>query len=137
MRAPRELAAKILSGRVGIEGELKQVTVMFTDIVGSMDLTRSLDTERWGFVLDRFIAIAASAVHSVEGTVNQFTGDGLMAVFGAPVAHEDHARRACLAVLELQRDVAAFAVEVARGRRAVRRPVRAELGRGDCRLDRR
>ncbi len=87
---------------------------MYTDIVGSMDLTRSLDTERWGFVLDRFLAIAAGAVHTFEGTVNQFTGDGLMAVFGAPLAHEDHARRACLAVLELQREVAGLAAEVAR-----------------------
>ena len=84
---------------------------MFTDIVGSMELTRSLDAERWGFVLDRFLAIAAAAVHAFEGTVNQFTGDGLMAVFGAPLAHEDHARRACLAVLELQRDVAELAEE--------------------------
>ena len=114
MRAPRTLEARILQERTAIEGERKQVTVMYTDIVGSMQLTRSLDAERWGFVLDRFLAIAASAVHAFEGTVNQFTGDGLMAVFGAPLAHEDHARRACLAVLELQRDVAALAAEVAR-----------------------
>ena len=87
---------------------------MYTDIVGSMLLTSSLDGERWGAVLDRFLAIAASAVHALEGTVNQFTGDGLMAVFGAPVAHEDHARRACLAVLALQRDVAVLAQELAR-----------------------
>ena len=113
LRAPSSLEAKILEGRKGIEGERKQVTVMFTDIVGSMELTRSLDGERWGFVLDRFLAIAASAVHEFEGTVNQFTGDGLMAVFGAPLAHEDHARRACLAVLELQREVATLAAEVA------------------------
>jgi class 3 adenylate cyclase/tetratricopeptide (TPR) repeat protein len=114
LRAPDPLAAKILSERAGIEGERKQVTVMFTDIVGSMDLTRSLDTERWGVILDRFLAIASSAVHGLEGTVNQFTGDGLMAVFGAPLAHEDHARRACLAVLRLQRDVAELAKELAR-----------------------
>ena len=111
---------------------------MYTDIVGSMELTRSLDGERWGVVLDRFLAIAAGAVHAFEGTVNQFTGDGLMAVFGAPLAHEDHARRACLAVLELQREVAALAAELARTRRGrVRRPLRAELRRGDRRLDRR
>jgi class 3 adenylate cyclase/tetratricopeptide (TPR) repeat protein len=114
LRAPDTLASKILSGRAGIEGERKQVTVMFTDIVGSMELTRSLDTERWGVVLDRFLAIAARAVHGLEGTVNQFTGDGLMAVFGAPVAHEDHARRACLAVLQLQRDAAALSEELMR-----------------------
>ena len=114
LRAPSTLEAKILRERTGIEGERKQVTVMYTDIAGSMELTRSLDTERWGFVLDRFLAIAAGAVHAFEGTVNQFTGDGLMAVFGAPLAHEDHARRACLAVLELQREVAGLAAELAR-----------------------
>lgn len=114
LRAPGTLEAEILRQRTGIEGERKQVTVMYTDVVGSMDLTRLLDAERWGFVLDRFLAIAAGAVHAFEGTVNQFTGDGLLAVFGAPLAHEDHARRACLAVLELQREVAVLAAEVAR-----------------------
>jgi class 3 adenylate cyclase/tetratricopeptide (TPR) repeat protein len=113
LRAPSDLESKILQARTGIEGERKQVTVMYTDIVSSMELTRSLDSERWGFVLDRFLAIAASAVHAYEGTVNQFTGDGLMAVFGAPLAHEDHARRACLAVLELQREVVGLAADVA------------------------
>ena len=114
LRAPSALEARILEQRTGIEGERKQVTVMYTDIVGSMALTHALDAERWGLVLDRFLAIAAGAVHAFEGTVNQFTGDGLLAVFGAPLAHEDHARRACLAVLELQRQVAGLAAEVAR-----------------------
>lgn len=114
LRAPGTLEAKILTERSAIEGERKQVTVMYTDIVGSMRLTHALDAERWGFVLDCFLAMAASAVHAFEGTVNQFTGDGLLAVFGAPVAHEDHARRACLAVLELQREVAGLAGDVAR-----------------------
>ena len=114
LRAPSSLEARILEQRTGIEGERKQVTVMFADIVGSMELTRALEAERWGYVLDRFLAIAAEAVHAFEGTVNQFTGDGLLAVFGAPLAHEDHARRACLAVLELQREVARLAAEVAR-----------------------
>src|SRR4051812_43529781 len=72
LRAPRTLEAKILRRRTGIEGERKQVTVMYTDIVGSMDLTRALDAEHYGFVLDRFLAIAAAAVHAFEGTVNQF-----------------------------------------------------------------
>src|ERR1700733_1561989 len=106
---------KIPSERTTIEGERKQVTVMVTDVVGSMALTDRLDDERWGFVLDRFLAISARAVHAFEGTVNQFTGDGLLAVFGAPLAHEDHARRACLAVLELQREVAALAAELEQG----------------------
>ena len=114
LRAPSTLEAKILEQRTGIEGERKQVTVMYTDIVGSMALTAALDAERWGLVLDRFLAIAAGAVHALEGTVNQFTGDGLLAVFGAPLAHEDHARRACLAVLQLQREVAGLAAELAR-----------------------
>lgn len=112
LRAPRALEARILGERTAIEGERKQVTVMYADIVGSMELTRALEAERWGFVLDRFLAIAAGAVHTFEGTVNQFTGDGLLAVFGAPLAYEDHARRACLAVLDLQREVAVLAAEV-------------------------
>ena len=112
LRAPDPVARKIIKQRSAIEGERKQVTVMFTDIVRSMELTRSLDTERWAEVLDRFLAIASGAIHGLEGTVNQFTGDGLMAVFGAPLAHEDHARRACLAVLELRRHVEAFAQEL-------------------------
>ena len=114
LRAPSTLESRILSERAGIEGERKQVTVMVTDIVGSMELTRTLDAERWGLVLDRFLGIAAAAVHAFEGTVSHFTGDGLLAVFGAPLAHEDHARRACLAVLELQRDVATLDAELTR-----------------------
>jgi class 3 adenylate cyclase/tetratricopeptide (TPR) repeat protein len=96
------------------EGERKQVTVMFVDIARSMELTRSLDTERWGVVLDRFLAIAYEVVDDFDGTINQFTGDGLMAVFGAPVAREDHAQRACLASLELHTRVVSFAEELAR-----------------------
>ena len=130
MRAPSSLEARILSERTGIEGERKQVTVMYTDIVGSMALTRSLDNERYGYVLDRFLAVAAGAVHKLEGTVNQFTGDGLMAVFGAPLAHEDHARRACLAVLELQSEVAELAAEVARSD-GIRFSIRCGLNSGE------
>ncbi|HEV2776406.1 MAG TPA: AAA family ATPase, partial [Solirubrobacteraceae bacterium] len=130
LRAPRALEARILGQRVGIEGERKQVTVMYTDIVGSMQLTHVLDAERWGFVLDRFLAIAARAVHTFEGTVNQFTGDGLMAVFGAPLAHEDHARRACLAVLELQREVVRLAAELAQ-RDGVEFAIRCGLNSGE------
>ena len=97
------------SARSSIAGERKQVTVMFVDIARSMELTRSLDTERWGVVLDRFLAIAHGAVDEFDGTANQFTGDGLMAVFGAPLASEDHAQRACLAALELHGRIAPFA----------------------------
>lgn len=130
LRAPSTLEAKILEERTGIEGERKQVTIMYTDIVGSLALTQSLDSERYGFVLDRFLAIAAGAVHALEGTVNQFTGDGLLAVFGAPLAHEDHARRACLAVLQLQREVAGLAAELAR-RDGVRFAIRCGLNSGE------
>jgi class 3 adenylate cyclase/tetratricopeptide (TPR) repeat protein len=130
LRAPSSLEAKILQQRTGIEGERKQVTVLYTDIVGSMELTHSLDNERWGFVLDRFLAVAAAAVHEFEGTVNQFTGDGLLAVFGAPLAHEDHARRACLAALELQSEVAELAADVTR-HDGVDFAVRCGLNSGD------
>jgi class 3 adenylate cyclase/tetratricopeptide (TPR) repeat protein len=112
-RTPEELAEKILSTRSAIEGERKQITVMFLDIVQSMALAGSLDTERWREMLDCFLAITSHAVHAVEGTVHQFTGDGVMALFGAPLAHEDHARRACLAALELEEAMRPFADELA------------------------
>lgn len=98
---PERLAEKIRSVRHAVEGERKQVTVMFVDVVGSMGLAERLDPERWRELMDRFFVIVSRAVHGVEGTINQFTGDGVSALFGAPVAHEDHARRACLAALEL------------------------------------
>lgn len=111
---PPELAERIARARAAIEGERKQVTVMFVDIVGSMEIAASLDAERWREILDRFLVIAAHAVHSVEGTVHQFTGDGVMALFGAPLAHEDHAQRGCMAALELQRDLVRFAEQLER-----------------------
>lgn len=82
---------------------------MFVDIVRSMELTRALGTERWGLVLDRFLALANQSIEKFGGSVNQFHGDGLLAVFGAPLAYEDHARRACLAALDLRRQLAGFA----------------------------
>jgi class 3 adenylate cyclase/tetratricopeptide (TPR) repeat protein len=102
-----------VEGRAAIEGERKQVTVMFVDIVGSMDLAERLDPERWRGLLDRFFALASDAVHSVAGTIDKFTGDGVMALFGAPVSHEDHARRACLAALELHASLAPLTGELA------------------------
>jgi len=110
---PSELAEKIQSARGDIEGERKQVTVMFVDIVDSMDLAETLDSERWRGLLDRFFAIVSDAVHSVEGTIDKFTGDGVMALFGAPVSHEDHARRACLAALQLHASLAPLAADLA------------------------
>lgn len=94
-------------------GERKQVTVMFVDIVGSMDLAEGLDPERWRGLLDRFFVIVSEAVQGLEGTIDKFTGDGVMAIFGAPVSQEDHARRGCLAALGLRASLAPLAVELA------------------------
>jgi class 3 adenylate cyclase/tetratricopeptide (TPR) repeat protein len=96
-----------------VVGERKQVTVMFVDIVGSMDLAERLDPERWRGLLDRFFVIASEAVQGLGGTIDKFTGDGVMAIFGAPVSQEDHARRGCLAALGLHASLAPLASELA------------------------
>jgi class 3 adenylate cyclase len=111
---PRHLAEKILSSRTALEGERKQVTVLFADVKGSMELAESLDPEEWHRILDRFFQILAEGVHRFEGTVNQYTGDGIMALFGAPIAHEDHAQRACYAALHLREALRAYADELRR-----------------------
>ena len=100
---PEHLAEKIRAGRAALEGERKQVTVLFADVMGSMELAERSDPEEWRRIMDRFFAILSEGVHRFEGTVDKFTGDGIMALFGAPIAHEDHARRACYAALHLQR----------------------------------
>jgi class 3 adenylate cyclase/tetratricopeptide (TPR) repeat protein len=97
------------------EAERKQVTVLFADVSGSMDLAEGQDPEEWRKIMQRFFAILAAAVERFEGTVDKFTGDGIMAVFGAPIAHEDHARRACYAALQMLDDVAEYAGELRRG----------------------
>jgi adenylate cyclase len=97
------------------DGERKQVTVLFADVSGSMDLAEAQDPEEWRKIMQRFFAILAEAVERFEGTVDKFTGDGIMAVFGAPVAHEDHARRACYAALQMLDDVSEYAAELRRG----------------------
>jgi len=99
---PKHLAEKILTSRGALEGERKQVTVLFADVKGSMDLAEEAGPEEWHQILDRFFAILTEGVHRFEGTVNQYTGDGIMALFGAPIAREDHAKRACYAALHLQ-----------------------------------
>jgi class 3 adenylate cyclase len=109
---PKHLAEKILTSRSALEGERKQVTVLFADVKGSMDLAEQVDPEEWHKVMDRFFAILSDGVHRFEGTVNQFTGDGIMALFGAPIAHEDHAQRACYAALALQADLRRYANEL-------------------------
>jgi class 3 adenylate cyclase/tetratricopeptide (TPR) repeat protein len=95
-------------------GERKQVTVLFADVQGSMDLAEQQDPEQWHAIMQRFFSTLADAVHRFEGTVDKFTGDGIMAVFGAPVAHEDHARRACYAALKMLDDVGEYAAELRR-----------------------
>src|SRR5215470_7453612 len=99
---PQHLAAKIVQSKAALVGERKQVTVLFADVKGSMELAEQLDPEVFHRVMERFAALLADGVHRFEGTVTQFTGDGIMALFGAPIAHEDHARRACYAALHLQ-----------------------------------
>ncbi|HEY0553003.1 MAG TPA: adenylate/guanylate cyclase domain-containing protein, partial [Thermoanaerobaculia bacterium] len=100
---PNHLATQVLQSRSALEGERKQVTVLFCDLVGSTALAERLGPETMHLLLNRFFELALSEVHRYEGTINQFLGDGFMALFGAPIAHEDHARRACLAALGLQK----------------------------------
>ena len=106
---PRHLAEKILTTRSALEGERKHLSILFVDVVDSMTLAEKLGAEEWHRVLDRVFEILAAAIHAVEGTINQFTGDGVMALFGAPIAHEDHARRACQAALAAREDLRAYA----------------------------
>lgn len=96
------------------DAERKQVTVLFADVNGSMDLAEGQDPEEWRKVMQRFYSLLADAVAAYEGTVDKFTGDGIMAVFGAPVAHEDHAQRACYAALRMLEETAAYAAELRR-----------------------
>ncbi|MGH7823115.1 MAG: AAA family ATPase [Candidatus Binatia bacterium] len=109
---PKHIAEKILTSRGALEGERKQVTVLFADVKGSMELAESLDPEEWHGIMERFFRILTDGVHRFEGTVNQYTGDGIMALFGAPIAHEDHAQRACYAALALQDDLRRYANEL-------------------------
>ena len=111
---PSHLAKKILGSRRALEGERKQVTVLFADVMGSMELAERTDPEAWRRLMDSFFAILSEGIHRFEGTVDKFTGDGIMALFGAPIAHEDHAQRACYAALHLQGELAAYAAELRR-----------------------
>jgi class 3 adenylate cyclase len=111
---PKHLAEKILQSKSALEGERKQVTVLFADVKGSMDLAAQFDPEEWHRILERFFEILTEGVHRFEGTVNQYTGDGIMALFGAPIAHEDHAQRACYAALHLKKELQSWARELKR-----------------------
>ena len=109
---PKHLADKILQSKSVLEGERKQVTVLFADVKGSMELAEQLDPEEWSQIMNRFFQILADGVERFEGFVDKFTGDGIMALFGAPIAHEDHAQRACYAALHLRDRLRQYADEL-------------------------
>jgi class 3 adenylate cyclase len=111
---PSYLAEKILTSKSVLEGERKQVTVLFADLKDSTELIRGLDPEAAQGLLDPALRHMMDAVHRFEGTVNQVLGDGIMALFGAPIAHEDHALRACYAALAMQAAMRAHTEEVRR-----------------------
>ena len=111
---PPHLAEKILTARSDLEGERKQVTVLFADLKGSLELIADRDPEEARQILDPVLEHLMAAVHRYEGTVNQVMGDGIMALFGAPVAHEDHAVRACYAALAIQAAMRRYGEEVRR-----------------------
>jgi class 3 adenylate cyclase len=111
---PPYLAEKILTSRSALEGERKQVTVLFADLKGSMELLADRDPEEARQLLDPVLERMMAAVHRYEGTVNQIMGDGIMALFGAPLAHEDHAVRACYAALAMQDALRRYSEEVRR-----------------------
>src|SRR6266446_5593087 len=113
---PAHLAEKIVTARPTLTGERKQVTVLFADLKDSTELIRGLDPEAAQQLLDPVIHLMMDAVHRFEGTVNQVLGDGLMALFGAPIAHEDHALRACYAALAMQAAMRAYTDDVRRTR---------------------
>jgi class 3 adenylate cyclase/tetratricopeptide (TPR) repeat protein len=111
---PRHLAERILKSEAILQGERKQVTVLFADVKGSMELLADRDPEEARSILDPVICHMIDAVHRYEGTVNQVMGDGIMALFGAPLAHEDHAVRACYAALRLQEAIRRYTEDVRR-----------------------
>jgi class 3 adenylate cyclase/tetratricopeptide (TPR) repeat protein len=122
---PKHLAEKIRSSKASLEGERKQISVMFADMKGSLELVADRDPEEAWAILDPVLQLMMDAVHRYEGTVNQVMGDGIMALFGAPVAHEDHAVRACYAALSMQQQVAAYSDEL---RRSGASPVQLRIG---------
>jgi class 3 adenylate cyclase/tetratricopeptide (TPR) repeat protein len=127
---PKHLAEKILTSKAALEGERKQVTVLFADLKGSMELLADRDPEEARKILDPVLEHMMEAVHRYEGTVNQVMGDGIMALFGAPLAHEDHAVRACYAALRMQESVKKYADEVRRAHAAVVK-IRVGLNSGE------
>jgi class 3 adenylate cyclase len=127
---PKHLAQKILTSKTALEGERKQVTVLFADLKGSMELLADRDPEEARKLLDPVLEHMMESVHRYEGTVNQVMGDGIMALFGAPLAHEDHAVRACYAALRMQELVMRYAEE-ARHAHGVNVQIRVGLNSGE------
>jgi class 3 adenylate cyclase len=127
---PKHLADRILTSKAALEGERKQVTVLFADLKGSMELLADRDPEEARKLLDPVLEFMMEAVHRYEGTVNQIMGDGIMALFGAPLAHEDHAVRACYAALKMQESVKQYAEAVRRSHPAVVK-IRVGLNSGE------
>jgi class 3 adenylate cyclase/tetratricopeptide (TPR) repeat protein len=127
---PKHLAERILNSRAALEGERKQVTVLFADLKGSMELLADRDPEEARRILDPVLERMMDAVHRYEGTVNQVMGDGIMALFGAPLAHEDHAVRACYAALRMQDAVHRYSDELRRAQ-GVEVQIRVGLNSGE------
>jgi class 3 adenylate cyclase/tetratricopeptide (TPR) repeat protein len=127
---PKHLAERIINSKAALEGERKQVTVLFADLKGSMELLADRDPEEARKLLDPVLELMMEAVHRYEGTVNQVMGDGIMALFGAPVAHEDHAVRACYAALSMQDLVRRYAAD-ARRLHGVNVQIRVGLNSGE------
>src|SRR5215831_154707 len=127
---PKHLAEIILTSKTALEGERKHVTVLFADLKGSMELLADRDPEEARKILDPVLELMMAAVHRYEGTVNQVMGDGIMALFGAPLAHEDHAVRACFAALRMHESVQQYADE-ARRTHGVNVQIRVGLNSGE------
>ena len=127
---PKHLAERILTSRAVLEGERKQVTVLFADVKGSMELLTDRDPEEARALLDPILESMMEAVHRYEGTVNQVMGDGIMALFGAPIAHEDHAVRGCYAAVRMQETIRAYA-EAVRRTQGVAVQIRVGLNSGE------
>ena len=113
---PKHLTEKILTSKSALEGERKQVTVLFCDIVESSRLAERLDPEAMHRLMDETLQLMAEAIHRYQGTVNQFLGDGVMALFGAPVALEDHALRGAQAALAIREVINSYSERLERER---------------------
>ena len=127
---PKHLAERIINSKAALAGERKQITVLFADLKGSMELLADRGPEEARKLLDPVLERMIEAVHRYEGTVNQVMGDGIMALFGAPLAHEDHAIRACYAALGMQESIAQYAEEVFRSH-GVPIQIRVGINSGD------